>query len=75
MSGRSVRISGGGTPGPGEAAAIAAVLAALAGEGEEKPPRPGAIRWRLSGLLGREVPPWMSLEGPVWAYRSWEGRG
>jgi len=73
LSGGRVRVSRGGAPGPEEAAAIAAALAALSGEGG--PPRRGRSRWRLAGLLGRELPPRASLEGPLWARAGREGRG
>ena len=60
-------------PTPEETAAIMAALESLR-EGE--PAKRSSLnrsRWRLAGLLGREVPPGMKLEGSLWSYSSWEG--
>ena len=58
-----------------EAAAIVTALAVAMVERKE-PERADMLRrnqWRLAGLLRRQVPPGMKLEGSLWAYSSWEG--
>jgi hypothetical protein len=60
------------SPTPEEAAAIVAALGSLHGEREDTTSLRRS-RWRLAGLLGREVEPGMKLEGSLWSYSRWEG--
>jgi predicted DNA-binding transcriptional regulator YafY len=60
-------------PTPEEAAAIVAALEALRAREPEDKHALNRSRWRLSGLLGHEVPPGMKLEGSLWSYSRWEG--
>jgi predicted DNA-binding transcriptional regulator YafY len=57
-------------PTPDEAAAIVAALEALRAREPEDMHALNRSRWRLAGLLGREVPPGMKLERSLWSYSS-----
>jgi hypothetical protein len=57
-------------PDPEEAAAIVAALGTLS-EVEQDAASLKRSRWRLAGLLGREVEPGIEQDGSLWSYSRW----